>query len=121
MRKKLPVALVTAAFALILAASGIMFVVSPPSLVESIQRLGYPGYIIRVIGLAKLAGVVALVISGVPRLREWAYAGFTFMLLLAFASHVLSGDTFANAMHPVVPLALLVASYILRRRAELHA
>jgi hypothetical protein len=113
-RTRLAATLATGAFALLMGASGVMFLVSPPSLVESIARLGYPSYVIRLIGVAKLAGIAALVVPVAPRLREWAYAGFAFLLGLALASHVLSGDTLANTTHPIVPLALLVASYRLR-------
>ncbi len=45
--------------------------------------LGYPAYIIPFIGFAKIIGSVAILVPGYPRIKEWAYAGLTFDLILA--------------------------------------
>jgi hypothetical protein len=54
---------------------------------QEITGLGYPEYMLTILGVAKLTGVAALLAPGLPRLKEWAYAGFTFDLLGATASH----------------------------------
>jgi hypothetical protein len=43
--------------------------------------------------------------------KEWAYAGYTFNLLGASASHAFSGDTFGKIITPLIILALVLASY----------
>ena len=81
---------------------------------ESIAALGYPEYLMTILGTAKLLGVVALLIPGVPLLKEWAYAGFTFDLLGASASHAFVGDPPMEIVLPLIILSIAVASYILR-------
>jgi hypothetical protein len=81
---------------------------------ESMGALGYPGYFMTILGTAKLGGVVALLAPRLPLLKEWAYAGFTFNLVGATASHVLAGDPFSEAIRPSLILLVAFASYLLR-------
>jgi uncharacterized membrane protein len=81
---------------------------------ESMGRLGYPAYVMTILGVAKLLGVAAILMPGPSLLREWAYAGFTFDLLGATASHAFVGDPLAETITPLVVLALGAASYLLR-------
>jgi hypothetical protein len=84
-----------------------------PDVLEILTRLGYPSYLALILGVAKLLGVVVLLAPGLRRLKEWAYAGFTFDLLGALASHAFVRDppqAFAGA---VIMLALGTASYVL--------
>jgi hypothetical protein len=110
----------TGLFALLMTFSGILYVVGPPRLLEAMAGLGYPVYFLKLLGVAKLLGVVGLLLPGRPTLREWAYAGFTFDLLAGAISHVATG-TGSHALQPLLVLALLVASYSLRKRAALEA
>jgi hypothetical protein len=55
---------------------------------------------------------------GLRTLRKWVYAGFTFDLVGAIASHILSGEPITQAAPAVFVLALLVVSYSLRRRQQ---
>ena len=81
---------------------------------EAIQALGYPIYLMTILGAAKVLGVIALLIPGRPILKEWAYAGFTFDMLGASASHVFVEDTVASTILPLAILALGAVSYVLR-------
>ena len=56
-------------------------------------------------------GVAALLAPGLPLLKEWAYAGFTFNLVGATASHVFGGDPISETIRPAIILALGAASY----------
>lgn len=59
--------------------------------------------------LAEVAGAVTLLLPGLPRLKEWAHAGFAFDLLGALASRAAVGhgnDEFA----PPVLLLLIGAA-----------
>jgi hypothetical protein len=107
----------TGTFAAIFAVSGALLFLGPQDVVTNIRHLGYPDYFRRLLGLAKLLGVASLVFplpSPIP--REWAYAGFTFTCIAAAVSHAMSGDPTAKVASPLVALALLVTSYVLRRR-----
>ena len=76
-----------------------------------IRHLGYPDYFATMIGIAKLLGVVALLLP-VPRtLREWAYAGFTFDLIGAAISQATVGDPIGEVLIPVITLAVVHLSY----------
>jgi hypothetical protein len=85
---------------------------------EGMAQLGYPAYVMTILGVAKLLGVAALLIPGRPLLKEWAYAGFTFDLLGAAASHAFAGDAFAGTLRPLAVLAVGAASYLLRPPAR---
>ncbi len=84
------------------------------SFAEDIASLGYPLYLMTILGSAKLLGVAALLAPGRPLLKEWAYAGFSFNLLGATASHVFAGDPFSETVRPAALLLLGAASYFLR-------
>ena len=79
------------------------------------QQLGYPLYIITLLGVTHILGGIGLLIPKVRRLTEWIYAGLTINLLLAFYSRLnISGSTW-DKLDPIVVMAVLFASYVLRR------
>jgi uncharacterized membrane protein YphA (DoxX/SURF4 family) len=61
-------------------------------MVAAITHLGYPAYLLTILGVAKLLGAVAVLVPRFPRLKEWAYAGIVIDLLGASASHAFTGD-----------------------------
>lgn len=99
------------------AGSGIpeLFMNASPSTLQALHTLGYPFYIVKILGLAKILGAIAILTPGFPKLTEWAYAGFTFLFVGATASHLLAGDT-AHAPFPLIFLVLLMGSYFLRKK-----
>ena len=104
----------TVLFCLALGAGGVgdILMLEPQRVV--IQGLGYPLYVMTILGVFKGFGVVALLAPGFPRLKEWAYAGFAFNLLGAVASHTLAGDPLTAALPPLVLMILGAVSYWLR-------
>ena len=87
-----------------------LYLSSAPVAVAGFTHIGYPQHLRIILGLAKLAGVIVLLIPGARLLKEWAYAGFTFAWILATAAHYMAGDGI-KAVVPVVLLVLLVVSY----------
>lgn len=79
------------------------------------QQLGYPLYIIPLIGVTHILGVVGLLIPNAPRLTEWAYAGLAINLLLAFYSQLNGSGNAWDKFDPIFVMAFVVASYVLRR------
>lgn len=77
---------------------------------DAFARLGYPQQLRVILGIAKPLGAIVLVIPGVPRVKEWAYAGFTFAWTCAFVAHYLVKD-FPTAFMPLVLLVILAVSY----------
>jgi uncharacterized membrane protein YphA (DoxX/SURF4 family) len=79
------------------------------------QQLGYPLYIIPLIGVTHILGGVGLLIPNVPRLTEWVYAGFVIDLLLAFYSQLNGSSGTWDKFDPILVMAFVFASYVLRR------
>ena len=113
-RKTLAYWIVTGLFCAVLAFSGFAHFTHLEDIVEAMKHLGYPLYFMSIIGLAKLLGVVAVLAPAHPLLKEWAYAGFSFNLIGATASHAFSGDPLSHTVRPAIVLGLCVASYLLR-------
>jgi uncharacterized membrane protein YphA (DoxX/SURF4 family) len=78
-------------------------------------HLGYPAYVLTIMGVWKALGVVALLIPGWARLKEWVYAGLVIIYTGAAASHLALGET-ANAISPLLFTGLTFASWFLRPR-----
>ena len=106
--------LFTGAFCLAFTVGGAAHLIRAQPMAESMALLGYPAYVMTILGVAKLLGVAALLAPGKPLLKEWAYAGFAFDLLGATASHAFAGDPFSEAVPPVLLLGVGAASYLLR-------
>jgi hypothetical protein len=65
------------------------------------------------LGIAKLAGAIVLLLPRLPTLKEWAYAGFTFMWIAASVAHYLAGDG-ALFLVPIALIGALAVSYVTR-------
>jgi hypothetical protein len=100
--------------ALMLMSAGPDVLVSPAAL-SVFSHLGYPPYLLVFLGTAKMLGVLAILVPGCPRLKEWAFAGLTFDLTGALYSHVSVGDPPSGWMPAVVGLALTGGSYVAHR------
>jgi len=88
--------------------SSFMYLGKAPQLMESFRKSGYPDFFVTILGIAKLLGALALVNPWFPKLKEWAYAGFTFVLIGAVWTHVATSTPFVA---PLVFLILVLASY----------
>ncbi len=78
-----------------------------------VAQLGYPLYLLTILGVWKLLGAIALLLPRFPRLKEWAYAGTFFELTGAAASHAARGDN-ASALGLLIFAALVIASWARR-------
>jgi hypothetical protein len=93
---------------------GVIGLTGSPDAVAGLRHLGYPAYFGVLLGAWKLAGAIAITVPGLPRLKEWAYAGFVFDLTAAAISHAALGDPAVDIVAPLGFLALVVASWALR-------
>ena len=117
-RRDLAYWIATGVFSAVLGFSSFAHTTHLEMMVESMGRLGYPVYFMTVLGIAKFLGVIALLSPGRPLLKEWAYAGFTFNLIGATASHAFSGDPIGDTIRPAIVLLIGAASYLLRPAAR---
>lgn len=78
------------------------------------KQFAYPTYIFKFLAIAKILGVIAILVPGNPRLKEWAYAGFTFDMLGAMYSFYANGTFPAATWAPMLVLGLVfvAGSYI---------
>ncbi|MBX2971403.1 MAG: DoxX family protein [Cyclobacteriaceae bacterium] len=81
---------------------------------QFILELGYPEYLLTLLGVCKFLGVVAILVPKFPLVKEWAYAGFFFMMSGAVFSHVAMSDPLAELFGPVLLLVLTVVSWYFR-------
>ena len=82
--------------------------------VDGMIHLGYPLYVMSIVGAWKILGIIAILVPGKPLLKEWAYAGLFFAMSGAVVSHIASGDGFAGFVAPLVFMILTVVSWWLR-------
>ena len=82
--------------------------------VDMITHLGYPVYLLTMLGIWKILGVVVLLIPKYPLLKEWAYAGFFFIMSGAIISHVALGDPVNELFPSLLLLILTLVSWYFR-------
>ena len=82
-----------------------------PQAVQGFAHVGYPQQLRIILGIAKPLGAITLLVPGMVRVKEWAYAGFAIAWICAFFAHYLAGD---KPFGPLVLLVLLVVSYLTR-------
>jgi len=103
----------TGVLALLSVFAGFSYVTGAPQAVTGFAHVGYPAHLRIMLGIAKILGALTLVAPGFPKLKEWAYAGFTFTWIAAAVAHYTAGDG-ATAAFPLVLLILLGVSYMTR-------
>lgn len=102
----------TGLFGAYMLTSAIPNILSAPEWVAIFEQLGYPLYLLPAIGTAKLVGVIALLVPGFPRLKEWVYAGFFFDLTGAVYSGLAVGGFNPLMLILLIPYGLGTMSYI---------
>lgn len=100
-----------------------MFFTAVPNLLTDVESvafindmLGYPEYIIPFLGVAKILGVIAILVPGFPLIKEWAYAGLFFDLAGATYSVIAAAGFDPGLLMMVVIIAALFTSYYLHHR-----
>lgn len=79
---------------------------------QGISHLGYPEYFGNTLVIFKVLGALILIIPVIPkRLKEWAYAGFTFDFIFACISNWAVDGFGFNAVFPLIVLVILMVSY----------
>lgn len=76
---------------------------------DNVTHLGYPAYVLTILGTWKLLGVIALLVPKFPVLKEWAYAGIFFTVTGALYSHIASGDDSFKEIFPALLYLILIA------------
>ena len=85
-----------------------------PGSVDSMIHLGYPVYFVTILGICKILGVVSLLIPKFPLLKEWAYAGFFFMMSGAVFTHIAASNSMSEIFPSLLLLILTLVSWYFR-------
>jgi uncharacterized membrane protein YphA (DoxX/SURF4 family) len=95
--------------------SGLAQVFHAKAMVDLITPLGYPSYLLYIIGVWKILGVIAILLPGYKLVKEWAYAGLFFVMTGALASHLLSGDdSIKGIIGPFFQVVFIILSWYCR-------
>jgi hypothetical protein len=103
----------TGLFLLMMAFSGISSLAAPEKAIEFFKTMNMPSYLISFLSIAKLLGVIAILVPGYPRLKEWAYAGLTFDLIGAVYCNYAVGKPTGEWAPILIFVALAFVSYFL--------
>ncbi|HLW55153.1 MAG TPA: DoxX family protein [Candidatus Angelobacter sp.] len=89
------------------------YLTNSPQVVQGFNHVGYPQQLRIILGIAKPLAAITLLVPGLGRFKEWAYAGLTFAWVCAFFAHYLAKDG-VEALAPVLLLVMLAVSYFTR-------
>lgn len=102
----------TGLFSFMMLGSAIPDIISAPVAVKGFQDMQMPVYLLPFLGIAKTLGVIAILIPGYPRIKEWAYAGLFFDLAGAMYSVAASGHPVSDWIFILLPILLGIGSYV---------
>ena len=110
--------IITGLFSAFMLFSAIPDILIVPDSITFMNGLGYPTYIIPFLGVAKLLGIIAILIPGYPRIKEWAYAGLFFDLIGATYSAIAHDGLQPQISFMLLPIAFLILSYYFYHKKE---
>lgn len=113
-RNKIIYWVATAWLSLGMVSTGIVQLVKMDEEVDNFTQLGYPLYLLTILGVWKLLGVIAVLLPGFSLIKEWAYAGFFFAMSGAIISHIAANDPMNEVFPPLLLLVLTVVSWYFR-------
>lgn len=94
--------------------TGIVQLIQLDEEVQKMNALGYPSYFLIIIGSWKILGVIAVLVPKFPLVKEWAYAGFFFLMSGAIFTHLAVGDEAVEYFGPALLLVLTIISWFFR-------
>jgi hypothetical protein len=110
--------IITGLFSAFMLFSAIPDILVVPDAITFMNGLGYPTYIIPFLGIAKLLGIIAILIPGFPRIKEWAYAGLFFDLTGATYSQIAHDGLVPQVSFMLLPIGFLLLSYYFYHKKE---
>src|SRR6187402_3467947 len=94
--------------------SGLFQIFQSKDMLALIEPLGYPAYFLYIIGVWKVLGVIAILLPGLKLVKEWAYAGFFFLMTGALISHLAMGDAGKAIFGPLFQTIFIILSWYFR-------
>ncbi|MBE8719430.1 DoxX family protein [Sphingobacterium pedocola] len=112
--KKIIYWIATIWLALGMLSTGIVQLIKMEEEVRAFNHLGYPSYLLTIIGIWKILGVIAILLPRFWVLKEWAYAGFFFVASGATISHIALKDPITDILPSTLLLVLAIISWYYR-------
>jgi hypothetical protein len=103
----------TGLLVLLMAFSSISSLINSAQAVEFFKSINMPVYLISFLSVAKLLGVLGILIPGYPRIKEWAYAGLIFDLIGALWCNYSSSKSTGDWFPMIIFIGIAFASYFL--------
>lgn len=94
--------------------TGIVQLMQTKEETDMFTHLGFPLYLLTIIGICKMLGTIVVLLPKLPLLKEWTYAGFFFTMLGAVVSHLIMNDPMSEIFPPLLLLALTMISWYFR-------
>lgn len=113
-RNKIIYWIATIWLALGMTSTGIVQLIKMEEEVSNFTNLGYPLYLMTLLGVWKLLGVIVILTPKLSLLKEWAYAGFFFVMSGAIISHLAVGDEITSIIGPTLLLLFTIISCYVR-------
>ncbi|PKD20841.1 DoxX-like family protein [Salegentibacter salinarum] len=113
-QKKIIYWIATIWLALGMLSTGIVQLIKMEEEVASMNSLGYPPYLLYILGVWKILGTIVILIPKAPLVKEWAYAGFFFVMTGAAISHLMVRDEIITLFGPLLLLVLTIISWYFR-------
>ena len=113
-QQKITYWIATCWLALGMISTGIVQLIKMDEEMEMMSHLGYPLYFTTILGIWKLLGSIAILVSKVPLIKEWAYAGFFFAMTGAIFSHLAVQDPLTDIFGPTLLIILTFISWYFR-------
>jgi len=110
--------IITIIFALMMIMDGFGGITQQEAGKEVFKHLGYPMYMLIIVGVAKLLGAVSILQNKYAVVKEWAYAGFAINFIGAFVSRAFVGDGVSLLVPPLVALVIMFIPYILWKKLQ---
>ena len=105
----------TALLAFGMLTSGFAQIFHAQAMIDLVVPLGYPVYFLSIIGTWKILGVIAILVPRAKLVKEWAYAGFFFLMTGALISHLVHGDGSIKAiLGPLFQTIFIILSWYFR-------
>ncbi len=100
--------IITGFFAVSMIFAGVGYITGYAPVVAGFSQIGYPLYVMKILGVFKVAGGLTFLFVRSRTLKEWAYAGYTFNLIGAIVSHAFTDQAYIPA---AIVLVLVLISY----------
>jgi uncharacterized membrane protein YphA (DoxX/SURF4 family) len=80
--------------------------------------LGYPYYFLKILGTWKIIAAVTIILPGIRRIKEWAYAGMMLDLTGAALSRYFMSDSLQLIIVPLTIAVLVIISWSFRQKVR---